>query len=81
MAQGRAAMKNITRFALGFASSLLLAAGLAQAADRLDPVRLETRSATDNAISSAPDCSTQYCNIIAAPDCSTQFCDIVDNGN
>jgi hypothetical protein len=54
-------MTKLTRFALGILSTGLLAAGLAHAADRLDPVRMTTESANDSIISSAPDCSTTYC--------------------
>jgi hypothetical protein len=57
-------MKKIARFVLGVLSSLLLAAGLARAADKVDPVSL-TNSATDSVLTGAPECTT--------------LCDIVDN--
>ncbi|MBI4623678.1 MAG: hypothetical protein HY736_10750 [Verrucomicrobia bacterium] len=37
-------MKNIKRLVLGVVSSLLLAAGFAWAADRLDPVLVDVRA-------------------------------------
>ena len=61
------AMKKMTRFMLGALSSLLLAVGLARAADRLDPIRLNTESASDSTLSSTPDSGT--------------WCDIVDKDN
>lgn len=67
-------MKNTTRLVLGVLSSLFLAVGLARAADRLDPVRLNTPSA-NGVTASAPDC-TQAC--ASAPDC-TQACAIADD--
>ena len=56
-------MKKITRFTLGALSSLLLAAGLARAADRLDPLRVDTDSASDSALSSTPDTGT-WCQVV-----------------
>jgi hypothetical protein len=49
-------MKNSTkRFALGFLSSLLLAVGLARAADLLDPLTLSLPATQAAATGTAPD--------------------------
>lgn len=57
------AMKKLIRFTLGALSSLLLAAGLARAAEKLDPVSLNTRHGTDSVLSGTPD-SVQYCDSV-----------------
>jgi Ca2+/Na+ antiporter len=85
-------MRTIARILLGVCSSLLLAAGFARAADRLDPMNDGLRASAPSAITSAPDCTTSYCNIaapdcttsycnIAAPDCTTSYCNIADDAN
>lgn len=56
-------MKKITRFILGALSTLLLAAGLARAADRLDPVRLNTEVASESALNPTPN-TGDYCDIV-----------------
>lgn len=69
-------MKNNLRFLFGLLSGLLLSAGLAGAANRLDP--LSQQSLEGDALAhqnSAPDCSTN-CDLPAA-DCSTN-CDLLD---
>jgi hypothetical protein len=56
-------MKNLKRLVLGVLSSLLFAAGFANAADRLDPMSEDLRSVADQpAEVSAPDC-TNLCDV------------------
>ena len=70
-------MKTTNRFILGLTSSLLLAAGFARAADRLDPVVNHSASSSAN-LQVADGCSTQCWAIEnetpmqVADGCSTQ---------
>ncbi len=75
------AMKNTQRWFLGLCSTLLLAAGLARAADKLDPMNQDL-SANGSVISSSPD-TVNACNfadegtISSSPD-TVNSCNFAD---
>ena len=52
-------MKTTKRLALGFLSSLLLAAGFVRAADSLDPVLTGSKTSSDTTMSVADGCTAQ----------------------
>ena len=68
-------MKNIKRLALGIISSVLLAAGFARSADRLDPMNQDFPAVSNGPAAPAPDTSS-FCNVSnPAPDTSS-FCNV-----